>query len=187
MGTIPGFVPDGDLVRAKIAELQPDVIALGIPPEDLEGLRQLMENPALMDDIPEIDGVEALLMSALMAHGEVQVVPSPDLQAVMESGRPVVAVDMDDSAHTDLYTQSVKIRHLIHKGRIANKLEKTPITREDPHEMVQAWDAAQAKVAPIAALEKKCEEYMAAEIKKLDGIVLAIVHTARRAGVEALL
>lgn len=187
MGTIPGFVPDGDLVRAKIAELQPDVIALGIPPEDLDGLRQLLEKPELMDDIPEIDGIEALLMSALMEHGDVQVVPSPDLQAVMESGFPVIAIDMDDATHTDLYTESVKIRHLVQKGRIAKKLEKKPIKHEDPHEMVRAWDAAQAKVAPIAALERKCEEFMADELKKLEGNVLAIVHTARRAGVEKLL
>lgn len=184
VGTIPGFVPHGDLVRAEIERLQPDQIALGIPEADIDALRQLMETPELLDEVPEIDGPEAGLLSALMEHGDVQVVPSPDLQAAMESGVPVVAVDMDDDTHTTLYTEKVKVRHLLQKGRISKKLEKKPLKADTPEALALAWDAAQLAVRPLAELEAAREQVMAANLKTQEGTTLAIIHIARLQGVK---
>ncbi len=44
VGSIPGFVPDGQEVQALLERLQPVVVALGIPPEDLPALRVLAES-----------------------------------------------------------------------------------------------------------------------------------------------
>lgn len=187
LGTIPGFVPDADRVRQAIAAHRPDSIALGIPPEDMESLHALMEDPKALDDIPEVDGVEALFLSSLMQFGDIQVIPSPDLEAAMESGLPVHAIDMDDASHTDLYTDSVKVRHLVQKGRIAKRLEKKPPAKDNPYQLAVAWDTAQCKVRPIAALEAARETHMAAQLQAMPGNVLAIVHVARLEGIEAKL
>ncbi|MGB1696931.1 MAG: hypothetical protein ACPHK8_00865 [Thermoplasmatota archaeon] len=187
LGTIPGFVPDAERVRQAIEAHRPDCIALGIPPEDMESLHALMDDPKALDDIPEVDGVEALFLSSLMEFGDIQVIPSPDLEAAMQSGIPVHPIDMDDATHTDLYTESVKVRHLVQKGRVAKRLEKKPPTKDNPYQLAVAWDQAQCKVRPLAALEAAREAHMAAELRAMDGNVLAIVHVARLAGIEALL
>lgn len=43
LGSIPGFVPDGAAVHAAMARLQPKLVALGVPPEDMAGLAFLAE------------------------------------------------------------------------------------------------------------------------------------------------
>ncbi len=73
LGTIPGFVPDGEAVTAALDALRPNVVALGVPPEDLAGLQalaeaddpgSLMPDPVDVPDLPGgagAPGLEAIL------------------------------------------------------------------------------------------------------------------------------
>ncbi len=186
MGTIPGFVPDGDRVANAIKSHGSDIIALGVPPEDLEALESLAADPSLADGL-EPDELDAYMLAELEHWGATQSVPSPDLQAAHATGVPLVGVDLTDAQHSDRFTELVKMRHLVQRQSARKKAMKVGADGwPDPYELTAAWDAKLRAVAPLATLEDEREAAMAAGIQSATegkAAVVAVVHSARFAGV----
>jgi len=192
LGTIAGFVPDGDRVRRAYEAERPDAVALGVPPEDLEGLDALAADPTT--PVPDIDPQSERLFGLLARFGATRV-PSPDLEAAHGQARgdgvPIVPLDMDDETHSGLYIRLVGFRHAVRSGRILRKIMEADFSRpEDPYGLAVAWDAYQNQLKPLQALEAAREEHMAKRLREaLDGRnrVLALVPAARFEGVLAAL
>lgn len=190
LGTIAGFAPDGPRVAAAARALEPDAVALGVPPEDLAGIEALADDPERVAELPELDGPEARFHELLARFGATAI-PSPDLQeahrAAAEAGVPLVAVDLDDETHTALYTRHLKVRHLWKRGRLQDRaMERDFAEAQDAHAFACAWDAALAGMAPLQAVEAAREEAMAGGIDaacKDHARVLAVVPAPRFAGV----
>lgn len=187
VGTIAGFVPDGDAVRAALTAEDADVVALGIPPEDLEGLHALQEDPDI--ELPGPDPQSERLFEHLGRFGGTRV-PSPDLQAAFDWARandvPLEALDLDDEAHSHLYIRTVGFRHAVRSGFILKKILKEEFPQDDPHDLARAWDAYQNRLKPLKAVEAAREAHMAKRLRAVcvgHQRVLAVLPVARFDGV----
>ncbi len=226
LGTIPGFLPDGDAVTKALDELRPEVVALGVPPEDLAGLQALAEaeDPAsLMPDpvdVPDLPGgagapgLEAILgagssdapekdrddvfsgldpiqhhlLRLLQRFGEVAL-PSPDLDAAyrwaLQHGARVVALDMDDDLHTDVYVAANKFWDVVRNNRMQKKLLAMNFEEAaDAHELVRRFDGVQLRLKALRTVEQAREEHMGRQWAALEGAV-AVVPLARMDGMLA--
>ncbi len=226
LGTIPGFLPDGDAVTKALDELRPEVVALGVPPEDLAGLQALAEaeDPAsLMPDpvdVPDLPGgagapgLEAILgagssdapekdrddvfsgldpiqhhlLRLLQRFGEVAL-PSPDLDAAyrwaLQHGARVVALDMDDDLHTDVYVAANKFWDVVRNNRMQKKLLAMEFQdAADAHELVRRFDGVQLRLKALRTVEQAREEHMGRQWAALEGAV-AVVPLARMDGMLA--
>ncbi len=189
VGTIPGFVPDGDRVQSAYDKHQPDAVALGIPPEDVDGLAALATNPSLAEEFPEPSPQDERFFSLLEPWGQTRV-PSPDLDAAYaratSDGAPVSALDLDDEAHSSLYIKTVNFRTVIRSGRLLKKLLKATFDAADAYDLAVQWDRFQNRLKPLMAVEAAREEHMANGLRALakdHARVLAVVHVARLEGV----
>jgi len=193
LGTVAGFVPEADRVRAAFATHRPELLALGVPPEDLPTLRLLAEHPERAQDLPALDEAEARRQELLRRFGATRV-PSPDLEAAFaqaqEAGVPVEALDLDDVAHSAAYTHGMKVRHLVRASSRRKKALKADFAgARSAHELAVAWDEALA-VDPMRELERLRERHMAQRLGELAAgrqSLLAIVPVQRLAGVLASL
>lgn len=191
LGTVAGAGQDGERVAEAIDAFGPEAIALGIPEEDLPALATLVADPSTAEELPEVEGPEALFLEELARFGDVLVAPSPDLAAAERSGLALHAVDLDDHAHTELYTASVKVRHLVQRASARTKATKMDwSTVADRFALAQQWDAILSKPKPIKAIEVAREVHMAERIEDLardHGRLLAVVPAARFEGVVSRL
>lgn len=189
LGTIPGFVPDGRRVEEAAARHAPACIALGVPPEDIDALDALADDPAIADDLPEPDEWQVRLMELLSPWGQTRI-PSPDLAAAhaaaRSTGLPLEPLDLDDEAHTDAHTRRLKLRHIVRMNRARNRLLKMTFTATDPYGLVRQWDAVDNRGRALAAVQAEREDHMAQRIRELatdHASLLAVVPAARWDGV----
>lgn len=169
VGTVPGFVPDGDRVAQAFQAFLPDAVALGVPPEDLQTLAALAgadPKPVL----PEPDEATARLLELIAPFGGTAV-PSPDLErATMlarERGVPVAALDLDDVAHAQLYTKHVKFRHVVQSNSVKRRLLKDGVQGADAYAVAAAWDAAWTRPKGLRAVEAAREQTMAHRLREV--------------------
>jgi hypothetical protein len=189
MGTIAGFVPDADRVRAAFAAHRPDRIALGVPPEDLDALRVLAEHPERHAELPGLDEMEARFQQLLGRFGATRV-PSPDLEALYAlaaaAGIPLESLDLDDLAHSHAYTERMKVRHLIRSSARRKKALKNDFAgAPDAYALAAAWDAS-LESKPMRQVEALREDHMAMRLRVLAAVsnrLLAVVPVVRLAGV----
>lgn len=194
LGTIAGFVPDGRRVQDAFERHNPAVLALGIPPEDLEGLHTLAADPDV--DLPDIDPISERLFEWLAPFGDTRI-PSPDLDAAFaaatKASTPMEALDMDDEDHTAIYIRANKFRHVLKSGRVQRKLLKQDFSgHADAQSLVLAWDAYQNKLPSLQAVEAAREEHMAERLREIVAatrgeMVLAVVPLARLDGIRSSL
>ena len=188
LGTIAGFAPDGERVQEALQE-RVDCVALGIPPEDVEALGQLADDPGLVSDLPEPDEWTERLMEHLSRWGETRI-PSPDLAAALAGARrwgaAVEALDLDDDAHTEAHTTRLKMRHLVRMNFARNRMLKEPFDAPGPYDLAAAWDAREHGIAPLRAIQEAREAHMAERLTALGREhlrILAVVPAPRFAGV----
>ncbi|MCA1818490.1 MAG: hypothetical protein LC620_00295 [Halobacteriales archaeon] len=194
LGTLAGFVPEGDRVRAAFAAHVPDTVALGVPPEDLPGLEGLWKAEGAREQLAEPDAASERLLKVLSRFGATRI-PSPDLEVAFALARaggiPVVAVDLDDAAHSAAYVQRVKVRHLWWAPRREAKLLARDFgDAKDPYELAAAWDAEANASRPLRQVEALREAAMADGVRTAAAVsrrLLAILPAPRLAGVVARL
>ncbi|MEK6976025.1 MAG: hypothetical protein AABY18_06755 [Candidatus Thermoplasmatota archaeon] len=190
LGTIAGFVPDGERVRQAYEAFHPRVVALGVPPEDLATLDTLASASAAPAELPPLDDTHERLMGLLAPFGATRV-PSPDLeiahQVARADGVPLSALDLDDDAHATLYTKHVRFHHIIQSNGIKSRLLKRGVTGTDAYDVAANWDAAWTRPRGMRRVEDAREAHMAARLREVaavaDGNVLAVVPSTLLAGI----
>jgi hypothetical protein len=192
LGTVAGFVPDGERVQSVFAAFQPDAVALGVPAEDVAALDALAQGgeAALMQP----DDLQVRLLELLARFGATRI-PSPDLQAAhtaaKAAGIPLVALDMDDQEHSAAYVQRVKVRHLWRAPVRDKRLLELPFGEaQDAYELAAAWDREANSTKPLRQLEALREEAMAQRLREAASRsrrLLALIPVPRLAGVLARL
>ncbi len=236
LGTIAGFLPDGERVAAALRVAPPpSAIALGVPADDLPGLARLAADadpaslidpsekrlprgvgptggqmsaasplhPSVPAPIPDdgdpdrfagLDAATAHMLSLLRRFGPTSSVPS-DLVAAQRAatrlGLPVVAVDLDDEAHTAVVTSEVGMLGLVGRSRaerraLAGRFEDAP----DAAALAVAFDAVRCGTRGLRRVEEAREVEMAARLRALTSThaaLVAVVPAARFAGVVARL
>lgn len=193
LGTIPGFEPHGAAVTEALDSVRPAVVALGVPPEDVEGLRQLAAEPET--ELPEPDDAPGRLL-ALLERFSTTRVPSPDLEAAFlwADGHDarLEALDLDDEAHAESYIRHNRFFDVIRGNRLQRRLLAEPFEEaKDEDELVLMFDALQNSLPSLRRVEEEREAHMAERLAEVaggaEGEVVALVPLARLAGVVARL
>jgi pheromone shutdown protein TraB len=185
LGTVRGLVSEAARVEAAFERVQPDIVALGVGPEDLAGLEQHAKGAEYEHDYSESDEVYAHFLAQF---GPVEL-PPRDLALAVElaarRGVPLVAIDLPEVAYVEAFTREVSGWQLLMYNRRVRKLAKRPPAAEDAMDFHLAWDRAIGRLKGFATLEREREEHMArnlAEDARFRGKVLVLVEGARVEG-----
>lgn len=178
---IKGLVSESDQVRQAFDYVKPDVVAISISKEELEGLRNMPE-----DFEPELSRYEEIYADGLTQFGEVSA-PPPCYVAALEladhRGIPLVPVDMDEASYTELYVMAVSGGTLFRHSTRTWLLKRRRFSTESPEAFVRAWDRVVNGMEGFRKIEQTRAQTMARGILKAcegDGkSVLAVVELER--------
>lgn len=192
LGTIPGFVADGERVRQAFDAFLPDVVAVGVPAEDVHTL-ELLAKTEPKPELPQPDEATERLLQLLANYGPVRI-PSPDLEVAQSlassAGLTLEALDLDDAQHAHLYTLHVKFRHVVQSNVVKARLLKKGVEGSDAYALAAAWDDAWHRPKGLRKVEDERESHMAARLRELAATrkrILAVVPATRLAGLARLL
>ena len=178
---IKGLVSESDQVRQAFDYVKPDVVAISISKEELEGLRNMPE-----DFEPELSRYEEIYADGLTQFGEVSA-PPPCYVAALEladhRGIQLVPVDMDEASYTELYVMAVSGGTLFRHSTRTWLLKRRRFSTESPEAFVRAWDRVVNGMEGFRKIEQTRAQTMARGILKAcegDGkSVLAVVELER--------
>ena len=187
---VRGLKSDADRVKLAIQEIKPDIIAMSVSKEEIEGLRDYIKEPYEV----EMSRYEELYSQKLSRFGDV-FLPPPCFLAGLEEAEnnrlELVGVDMDDETHTTAYCALVSGSELFRHTTRFNLLKLKSFRADTPADFVKVWDRKVNNLYGFRELEKERERFMAKELTELASIsnkkILAVLYTERAEGVRALL
>lgn len=182
------MVSETENVQNAFGYVHPDVVAISVSKEELDGLRTLPD-----DYEPELSRYEELYAKGLSRFGEVAA-PPPCYVATLEladhQSIPLVPVDLDEDSYTELYCAAVPGTTLFRHSTRTWMLKRRNFRANSPEEFVVAWDRAVNKLEGFQTIEKKRAESIAEGIlsaSKGRSRLLAIVELERADDVCLLL
>jgi len=188
LGVIKGLKSEVDVVREAFEGFRPEKVAVSISKEELDGLRSIPE-----DFVPELTRYEEIYADGLSRFGEVSI-PPPCYVAAVEladhSKVPVVPVDIDERAYTELYCALVEGTSLFRHSTRTWLVKRRRFSDSSPEEFVLAWDRAVNNLECFKRIEEERARTMAKGIERASagtGRLLAVVEFERVAEVRALL
>lgn len=192
LGTITGLVSEADRVAQLFQDLAPDCVAVGIPENELAGLRAYI---TAGPDAPEPDDedVEEGYSLALSRFGDVGVPPPDLMEAVrlaLTAGVETFALDLDDDTYADAFTEEVSGIQLVRYSLKMRRLARRPPKAATAGEFALKWDSDVRKLKGFARLEKRRERKMADSLKAIPvghTRILAVIELPRLEGVTTAL
>jgi hypothetical protein len=188
LGVIKGLNAEVDRVQSAFDQTSPDVVAVSLSKEELEGLRNLPD-----DYIPELSRYEQIYAEGLSRFGSVAA-PPPCYVATLEladhRGIRLVPVDLDEQSYTALYCAAVPGTTLFRHSTRTWLLKMKRFSDKGPEEFVLNWDKAVNNLEGFRTIEKKRAVAMAKGIMALCGDskkVLAIIELERAGEVRDLI
>ncbi len=186
IGIVKGLVTEADKVKENLDSLEFDVGALPISKEELEGLKDFIEQD---DDIDiEPNKVEKMYAERLSKFGEVSL-PPPSyvflLKFCEERNIKTESLDMDEEHYTMAYCDHVTGTQWLRQAFREKSLSRKKIKAETPKEFALRWDEVINKLKGYQALENHREEVIAKNIKRISkkGDVFCIVEVERMDGI----
>lgn len=185
VGTVRGLVSEAARVEAAFDRVEPAAVALGVGPEDLEGLAKYQEGASYEHDYSEADEVYA---HYLRQFGEVELPPRDLVAAVRlarDRGVEVVPIDLPEVQYVEAFTREISGWQLLRYNRRVRKLARKPPQAEDAMGFHLGWDREVTRLEGFARLEREREERMAARLLGAPlppGRVLVLVEAARVEG-----
>ena len=184
---VRGLKSEAPRVKLAIQEVKPDLIAMSVSKEEIEGLRDYIKEPYEV----EMSRYEELYSQKLSRFGDV-FLPPPCFLAGLEEAEnnrlELVGVDMDDETHTVAYCALVSGSELLRHTTRFNLLKLKSFRARTPAEFVRVWDRKINNLRGFRELEKERERYMANRLAGLcsESIrkILAIMDLERADGVR---
>jgi len=134
--TIKGLVSEAKIVEDEINSFEPDLVALSVGPEEIDGTRKWDGQPYDMSGWDEIYG---LSLRKLVGDDGVRLPPPSFTKAIKISDSKnieVIGIDMDEESFTQSYTSNVSTWQLYKRGRLEKRMVKNGIDGNNPEEMV---------------------------------------------------
>lgn len=185
---IKGLKSETDRVRLAFEHVRPDKVAVSLSKEEVDGLRNIPD-----DFEPELSRYDEIYAAGLERYGEVAA-PPPCYVATVELadhlGIPLVPVDLDEDAFSELYCAAVTGPALFRHSTRTWVLKRRRFEAETAEEYVLKWDRAVNNMEGMRLIELKRAEAIAKGISDLassDTALLAVVELERAGQVERIL
>jgi hypothetical protein len=184
--TIKGLVSEAKLVEDEINSFEPNLVALSVGPEEIDGTRKWDGQPYDMSGWDEIYG---LSLRKLVGDSGVKLPPPSFTKAIKISDSKnieVIGIDMDEESFTQSYTSNVSTWQLYRRGRLEKRMVKNGIEGNNPEEMAINMEKSIREIQGFAKLENDRVQTMYDNLKSnLDrSKIMAIIEVSN---VESLI
>ncbi len=178
---IKGLMSETENVRQAFDYVKPDIVAVSLSKEELDGLRNIPD-----DYEPMLSRYEEIYAQGLQRFGEVSA-PPPCYVATLELADhreiPIVPVDLDEASYTELYILAVSGGTLFRHSTRTWLLKRKKFSTESAEEFVLSWDKTVNGLGGFRKIEDARAEAIANGILKIctDGgtQILAVVELER--------
>jgi hypothetical protein len=190
LGTIKGLLSEQDLVTEHLSKHSPSAVGLHIGPQELKGLRSVIDGKVRSTYLSSYEKVYALKLSRF---GEVQVPPPSLVGALrwsMENDARVIALDYSDDEYDRVYTETIGGMTLIRQSLRLKSLNRRKVRSTTPEAFCLEWDSWVNRPSGFRRLERKRELHFAErvravaakhtplvvvlELERLDGIISSL-------------
>ncbi|WP_337860276.1 hypothetical protein [Ferroplasma sp.] len=164
-GGVKGLVRDGDDLRKELLEIRPDIIFISISPEQVEGMKDFIEDPFELD----MSDYEIMYGINLAKYGEVMT-PSPvyieATKYCKENGIEMIGLDMEEGDYQNIYSKYVKTTDLLRHSLRKKRIMKIKFNAETPEEFVKTWNSS-VDLKSFKKVNAARENYMSQRIDDL--------------------
>ena len=153
LSTVKGLVSESDIVESEIESFDPDLVALGIGPEEVNGTREWDGEPYDMSGWDEIYG---LSLRKIVGDKGVKLPPPSFSTAIKVSDSKkidVIGIDMDEESFTETYTKNISTWQLFKRGRLEKSMSKAGIEGKTPEEIALNMESSIRELSGFAKLE----------------------------------
>ena len=153
LSTVKGLVLESDIVESEIESFDPDLVALGIGPEEVNGTREWDGEPYDMSGWDEIYG---LSLRKIVGDKGVKLPPPSFSTAIKVSDSKkidVIGIDMDEESFTEAYTKNISTWQLFKRGRLEKSMSKAGIEGKTPEEIALNMESSIRELSGFAKLE----------------------------------
>ena len=185
---VKGLVSEEGAVSRSFDEVRPDVIAISVSREDLEGLHRREDYEKY-----EPSDLEIIYQAFLESFGEVRIPPPAYVRALEiseERGTPIIPIDMNEELYTETYCQNVRTRDMIRESFFARRATGKSYDLSSPEAFARSWDARVNRARGFRELERAREVHMANALRRLSSRysrILAVIECERLEGVARTL
>ena len=155
LSTVKGLVSESQIVENEIESFNPDLVALGMGPEEINGTREWDGEPYDMSGWDEIYG---LSLRKIVGDKGVKLPPPSFSTAIKVSDSKkidVIGIDMDEESFTEAYTKNISTWQLFKRGRLEKSMSKAGIEGKTPEEIALNMESSIRKLSGFANLEKE--------------------------------
>ncbi len=153
LSTVKGLVSESKIVENEIESFNPDLVALGMGPEEINGTREWDGEPYDMSGWDEIYG---LSLRNIVGDKGVKLPPPSFSTAIKVSDSKkidVIGIDMDEESFTDTYTKNISTWQLFKRGRLEKSMSKAGIEGKTPEEIALNMESSIRELSGFAKLE----------------------------------
>jgi len=165
LSTVKGLVLESDIVESEIESFDPDLVALGIGPEEVNGTREWDGEPYDMSGWDEIYG---LSLRKIVGDKGVKLPPPSFSTAIKVSDSKkidVIGIDMDEESFTEAYTKNISTWQLFKRGRLEKSMSKAGIEGNTPEEIALNMESSIRELSGFANLERERVKTMAENLR----------------------
>ena len=165
LSTVKGLVSEAAVVEEEIESFEPDLVALSIGPEEIEGTRKWDGEPY---DMSAWDEVYGLSLRKIVGDDGVKLPPPSFSTAIKISDLKnidVIGIDMDEISFTEAYTKNISTWQLFKRGRLEKSMTKSGIEGQTPEEIALNMESSIRGLSGFANLERERVKTMAENIR----------------------
>lgn len=162
---VKGLVSHGSDLKDILRKETPKVILLSISPEEVDGLWSFIRSPFEMN----LSDYEVIYGVRLSKYGEVMTPPPIYTEAItyaVDNNSEVDGIDMPQADFDELYTTSMKSRHLIRHSLRKKRILNRDYNDTNEYEFADAWIKKINSVKGLAEIDKKRALFMTDRIEK---------------------
>ena len=165
LSTVKGLVSEAVVVEEEIESFEPDLVALSIGPEEIEGTRKWDGEPYDMSGWDEVYG---LSLRKLVGDDGVKLPPPSFSKAIKVSDSKnidVIGIDMDEISFTEAYTKNISTWQLFKRSRLEKSMTKSGIEGQTPEEIALNMESSIRGLSGFANLERERVKTMAENVR----------------------
>jgi len=165
LSTVKGLVSESQIVENEIEAFNPDLVALGMGPEEVNGTREWDGEPYDMSGWDEIYG---LSLRKIVGDKGVKLPPPSFSTAIKVSDSKetdVIGIDMDEISFTEAYTKNISTWQLFKRGRLEKSMTKSGIEGQTPEEIALNMESSIRELSGFSKLESERVKVMASNLR----------------------